>query len=83
MPVATSQDSQELSVPRTDIQYIQHVVQEDEEMLKTFQDLFPDELLNPELSSLDAFGLDFTLLPPAAHGSQAAASSFTPGGSQA
>lgn len=65
---------------KADTQYIQHAVQEDEEMLKTFQDLFPDELLNPELSSLDAFGLDSTLLPPAA---QAPASSFTPGDSQA
>lgn len=52
-------------------------------MLRTFQDLFPDELVNPELSSLEAMGLDSTLLPPAAHGSQAAASSFTPGDSQA
>lgn len=58
------------------------VVQEDEDMLKTFQDLFPDELLNPELSSLDPFCLDSTLLPPAAQHSQAAASTFTKGNTQ-
>lgn len=60
-----------------------YAVQEDDDMLKTFQDLFPDELLNPELSSLDAFCLDSTLLPPAGHNSQAAAASaFTPGNSR-
>ena len=56
-------------------------VQEDDDMLKTFDDLFPDELLNPELSSLEF--LDSTLLPPAAHSSQAAANTSTPGNSQA
>lgn len=52
-------------------------------MLKTFDDLFPDELLNPELSSLDAFCLDSTLPPPAAHSSQAAVKTSTPGSSHA
>ena len=52
-----------------------YVVQEHDDMLKTFQDLFPDELLNPEL---DAFCLDSTLLPP-----EAAARALTPGNMQA
>lgn len=53
-------------------------VQEDHEtMLKTIQELLPDDLMNAELSSLDAFCLDSMPLPPASCNMQAPAATFT------
>ena len=45
-------------------------------LLKSLQDLVPDELVNAELSSLDAFCLDSTLLPSASHTVSPAAATF-------
>lgn len=54
--------------------------QEDDEMLlKSLQDLVPDDVMDAELSGLDNFCLDPALLPPETHNMPAAASTFRPG----
>lgn len=55
-------------------------MQEDDEMLlKSLQDLVPDDVMDAELSGLDDFCLDPALLPPETHNMPAAASTFRPG----
>ena len=48
-------------------------------LLKSLQDLLPDELVNAELSDMDAFCLDSALLDAAAPAQQGPASNFRPG----